>query len=214
VAGARVKPEYGPTLGEMLSPHWRAASPLLRRVSILAGVGLLVGAVGAALTLENAHFSHAGKVPFHFSYRGLYRTAPDPGGLAKVQRLGSDGHPEDSFAVGPLRLPPYSGGLSGELPLYASGEVGALRHRFPDFVLRGEGKTRVNTVPGYDVLFSARVQGRRMYGRYVLLAPERPHVRDGVTILMLSAPSASVKSPLEVASSGILLRPLKTFTFD
>ena len=42
---------------------------------------------------------------------------------------------------------------------------------------------------------------------------ERPHVRKGVEITMLTTPTASrqVSSPLEVASEGVLLRPLKTF---
>jgi hypothetical protein len=54
-----------------------------------------------------------------------------------------------------------------------------------------------------------------MYGRDVLLLPERPEVRDGVAIEMLTSPSASSKvtSPLEVASAGVLEKPLETFTF-
>ncbi len=53
-----------------------------------------------------------------------------------------------------------------------------------------------------------------MYGRDVLLLPERSGVRDGVAIEMLSLPSAAaVTSPLEVATAGVLERPLKTFTF-
>ena len=47
-------------------------------------------------------------------------------------------------------------------------------------MLRGEGKTRVNTVPGYEVLYTATVDGREMYGRDVLLLPERPGAREGV----------------------------------
>jgi hypothetical protein len=58
------------------------------------------------------------------------------------------------------------------------------------------------------------VQGRTMWGRNVLLLPERPHARVGVTIVMLTSPraDAQVTTPLEVASAGVLLRPLKTLT--
>ena len=35
-----MKPEYGPTLGRLLSPRWRAASPTLRGLVIAAGLGL------------------------------------------------------------------------------------------------------------------------------------------------------------------------------
>jgi hypothetical protein len=40
-------------------------------------------------------------------------------------------------------------------------------------------------------------------------------VREGVVVAMLTAEvaSAQIKSPSEVASTGVLLRPLKTFTF-
>jgi hypothetical protein len=211
-----MKPQYGPTLGRLLSPRWRAATPFARWAVIAAGVGLLVLAVLVALTLLNAKFSHGGRVPFGFSYRSLYRTTPDPGGYVKVQRRRSDGRLEDSFAVEPLQLPPYSGGLSGELPLYATGYIRRLSERYTQFVLRGEGKTRVNTVPAYNVLYTAVLEGQLVYGRDVLLLPERPGTREGVDIVMLSDPRASspkLTSPSEVASQGILLRPLKTFTF-
>jgi hypothetical protein len=210
-----MKPEYGPTLGRLLSPRWRAASPLARRVVVAAGVGLLALLVGVALTLENASFSHGGRLPFSFAYRSLFRVAPDPGGYVKVQRRRSDGTLEDSYAVEPLVLPPYSGELSGELPVYAAGYIRSLERRDRGFVLRGEGKTRVNAVPAYQVLYTAVVEGRTMYGRDVLLLPERRGAREGVEIVMLTSPTANsqVDSPLEVASTGVLLRPLKTFTF-
>jgi hypothetical protein len=210
-----MKPGYGPTLGRLLAPRWRAASPLARAAVIAAGVGLLALLIGAALTLENATYSHGGKVPFSFAYRSLYSVAPDPGGYVKVQRRRSDGALEDSYAVEPLSLPPYSGELSGELPLYASGYIRALAVRDAGFVLRGEGKTRVNGVPAYQVLYTASVEGRTMYGRDVLLLPERRGARKGVDIVMLTSPTANsqVDGPLEVASTGVLLRPLKTFSF-
>jgi hypothetical protein len=209
-----LKSQYGPTLGRLLTPRWNASPKAVRAVVIAAGCGLVVLAIAVAFTLLPAKFSHGGAVPFHFSYRSLYRTAPAPGQYVRVERH-SRGRLEDSFAVAPLRLPPYEGGLSGELPLYASGYVAALSRRYSDFVLRGEGKTRVNTVPGYNVLYTATVEGREMYGRDVLLLPERPGVRDGVAIEMLTSPSADSKvtSPLEVASDGVLERPLETFTF-
>jgi hypothetical protein len=210
-----MKPEYGPTLGRLLSPRWRAASPLARATVIAAVVGLLALLLGAALTLENASYSHGGTVPFSFAYRSLYRVAPDPGGYVKVQRHSSDGELEDSYAVEPLSLPPYAGELSGELPLYASAYIRALGQRRAGFVLRGEGKTRVNGVPAYQVLYTAIIAGRSMYGRDVLLLPEREGVREGVDIVMLTSPTANsqVDSPLEVAGTGVLLRPLKTFSF-
>jgi hypothetical protein len=207
-----LRPQYGPTLGRLLAPRWHAAPRIARGAVIAAGVGLVVLAVVVLFTLLPARFSYGGAAPFHFSYRGLYRSTPQPGEIVRIERR-AGGRLEDSYAVSPLRLPPYAGGLSGELPLYASGYISGLSRQFSDFVLRGEGKTRVNTVPAYDVLYTAMVGGREMYGRDVLLLPERTGARDGVAIEMLSLPSAKVASPLEVGTGGVLEKPLKTFTF-
>jgi len=209
-----MKEEYGPTLGALLAPRWHAASPRTRRVLSAAGIAVLVAIAAGVLTLLNATYSHGRPVPFAFNYRGLYRVAPDPGGYVKVERRNGDGTLADSFAVAPLRLPPYAGGLSGELPLYAAGYVRAISRRYPGFELRGEGKTKVNNMPAYHVFYRAVVEGRRMYGRDVLIVPERPGARDGVDIVMLSpAPRASkLTSPMEVANKGVLAAPLKSFS--
>ena len=98
--------------------------------------------------------------------------------------------------------------------MYASGYIGGLSRKFSGFTLRGEGKTRVNTVPAYNIFYTARVEGREMYGRDVLLLPEGQGVRDGVALEMLTLPSATVTSPLEVATGGVLERPVETFTIS
>jgi hypothetical protein len=209
-----MRDEYGPTLGKLLAPRWHAASPWARRLTIAAAVALVAVIAAGVLTLLNASYSHGGRVPFSFSYRGLYRTAPDPGGYVKVARRRADGTIRDSFAVDPLRLPPYSGGLSGELPLYAAGYIRTLGSRYHGFVLRGEGKTKVNNAPAYHVFYTAIVEGRPIYGRDVFVVPERPGAREGVDIVMLTGvPKASkLSSPIEVANKGILSGPLKSLS--
>jgi hypothetical protein len=213
MASIPLKPEYGPTLGELLAPRWHAASRLVQAIVVAAGAGLLALAVGAVLTLENAHYSHDGPAPFSFSYRGLYRSAPAPGEYVQV-RSPAHGPLRNSFAVGPLRLPPYTTSLSAELPLYAASYIDGLRHRYAaGFVLRGEGKTRVNTVPAYAVAYTAQIAGRTVFGRDILLLPEQPRARAGVHIVMLSSPTPQLTSPLLVGTAGVLERPLETFTF-
>jgi hypothetical protein len=209
-----MKPEHGPTLGRLLAPRWHAASPLTRRLVWAGGAVLLVAVVALVLALLNVTYSHGGRVPFSFSYRGLYRVAPEPGGYVRIQKRAAGGRLEYSFAVGPLTLPRYSGEPSGELPIYAAAYIQALRRRSAGFVLRGEGKTKVNTRPAYDVLYTATVEGREMYGRDILLVPERAGAREGVAIVMLTAPGASrqVEGPIEVATTGVLLRPLRSFS--
>jgi hypothetical protein len=211
-----MKSEYGPTLGQLLAPRWNGLSRVWRWLAMAAGVLLLVAVVGLGLTLENSTYSHGGRVPFSFSYRGLYRVAPDGGGYVKVQARGANGALKYSYAVDPLLIPPYAGELFGALPLYAASYERVLEHRYRGFVLRGEGKTRVSSdLVGYQVLYTAEVEGRDMYGRDVLLLPSGKGAREGVDIVMLTSTTASaqVTSPLEVAGTGVLLRPLKTFAF-
>jgi hypothetical protein len=217
MTAAAMKPEYGPTLGRLLAPRWHAASRLVRAAVLSAGVGTVAVLAAVGLTLANTTYSHGGPVPFSFSYRDLYRVAPDPSGYVKVQVRWPDGALKYSFAVDPLTLPAYSGELTAEVPLYATRLTHALGGRYRGFELRGEGKTRVsNTLTGYQVLFTADVEGQRMYGRDVLLLPQRAGVREGVIAAMLTSPTASaqVTSPMEVGETGVLLRPLKSFTFD
>jgi hypothetical protein len=211
MASIPLKPQYGPTLGKLLEPHWHAAAPAVRAIAIAVAIGLLALSAGAVLTLLNASYSHGGRVPFSFEYRGLYRTTPDPGDYVKLAHS-SDGLLEDSYAVAPLVLPPYSGEASGELPLFATGYAHTLAARFSHFRLEGEGKTRISsTLAGYDVLYSALVNGRTMYGRNVMLLPSARGAREGVVIEMLSSEPATISLP--VASSGVLETPLKTFAF-
>jgi hypothetical protein len=214
MAAVPIKPEYGPTLGRLLSPRWRAASPLGRGVVRVCIVGLLALAIGAFLTLENAHYSQGGAVPLSFSYRGLYRVHPLPGELVRLERHTAGGRLEDSFALERLELPAYTGELSGVLPVYAAGYIGELRTQYKDFALQAEGKTRVNTVPAYQVIYTAQVDGETVWGRNVLLLAEKRGIRSGVKIVMLTTPTSNkeVKTPQEVAANGVLLRPLKTLT--
>lgn len=211
MASVPLKPQYGPTLGKLLEPRWRSMAPIARGGAIALGVGLLALVVGGVLSLLDASYSRGGLVPFSFNYRGLYHTTPDPGGYVKVARY-SGHHLEDSYAVAPLRLAPYTGSATGEMPLFAAGYTRALARRFLGFRLEQEGKTRISsTLGGYDVRFSAFLDARKIYGRDVMLLPERRGARQGVAIEMLSSSPASASNP--VGSAGVLETPLKTFSF-
>jgi hypothetical protein len=206
-----LKSQYGPTLGKLLEPRWRSAAPAVRALATAAGVCLLALVVALVLSLLSASYSHGGAVPFSFEYRGLYKTRPNPGGYVKVARS-SGGKLEDSYAVAPIAIAPYRGSVTGELPLAAAAYTRTLATRFPAFRLEGEGKTRISsTLAGYQVLYTALLDGRRLYGRDVILIPPHRGASEGVVVEMLSSEPASVSKP--VASSGILETPLKTFAF-
>ena len=212
-----VKPEYGPTLARLLAPRWRAASRRMRVLLCAACASIVALVLTLTLTLVNSRYAHGGRVPFNFAYRGLYRVAPEAGGYVRVERRTAAGALEDSFGVNPFKLPAYSGAVTGEMPLFATGYIRRLAARRPGFVLRGEGKARLTTalgtLTGYQVAYTARVEGREMYGRDLLVVPDRNRVREGVAIAMLTTPgeSSQVRSPVEVGTAGILLGPLKTF---
>ncbi len=106
MASVPLKPQYGPTLGTLLAPRWHAARPAWRVLAIGAALAVLALAVGLALNLLDATYSHGQPVPFGFKYKGLYRTTPDPGGYVKVAHS-SHGRLEDSYAVAPLHLGAY-----------------------------------------------------------------------------------------------------------
>ena len=214
MAAVPIKPEYGPTLGSLLSPRWRGLSQGARRLVIAAGVLAAVAAVALVLTLLDASYSHSGRVPFSFHYRSLYRAAPEPGGYVRIEKRGGGGALQYSLAVDPLALPPYTGELSGAIPVYASAYIARRRAEDPSFVLRGEGKAIVNSMPAYDVLYTTRVEGREAFGRDILLLPERKGAREGVAIVMLTARGVSkkVEGPNEVGSTGVLLHTLRSFS--
>ena len=216
MAGAAMKPEYGPTLGRVLAPRWRAASTRARAGAGAALIAMLAALIGAALTLENASYTHSGAVPFSFSYRDLYSVSPEPCGYVRVQAHGTDGRLKYSFAVNPLVLPRYTGEVAAALPIYASRYIRSLERERTDFKLVGEGfaRTSLHGLPGYEVLYTTTVGGREVYGRDMLLLPPGPStVREGVSIVMLSEPSGQIASPLKVASTGVLAHPLKTFSW-
>ncbi|MGA7706118.1 MAG: hypothetical protein WB998_14640 [Solirubrobacteraceae bacterium] len=212
MASVPLKPRYGPTLGTMLAPRWHAARPVWRAGVVVAGLAVVALVGYVALNLLDASYSHGAPVPFSFKYKGLYRTAPDPGGYVKVAR-DADGRLRDSYAVAPFRVGTYTGNVSGELPVAAAAYVRhTLARRFDGFRFEGEGKTRISsTLGGYEVLYSATIGGRPMHGRDVMLLPERVGAREGVVVEMLTDEPVTVSEP--VASSGVLEVPLKSFSF-
>jgi hypothetical protein len=206
-----IKPEYGPPLPALVEPRWRRASRATK-AAVLAALGLIVVLILVVVVVTwPKSISHGGVVPFHFDYADhLHRAAPARGELARVEAR-SRGLLAGSFAVAPVRLPPYSGNLEGELPLFADGVIARLAATYPHFALELEGKIRNNDVPGYTIDFSATLNGRPIFGRVVLLFPVHPHQRDGLQVTMLERPNKAVLSPDRIAVTSDLKTPFTTF---
>jgi hypothetical protein len=212
VRSISLKPGYGPTLPELLAPRWRRASPLARGLFAALVVLFIALAASLALVVRNRTYSHGGPVPFGFSYRSMEHAAPEAGGYVKLVHY-VDGRLEDSFAVGPARLGPYRGNPQLQLLIFANAYIRRLERSVPGFRLYGQGKTPVPNGARYQVLYETTIAGRRMYGRNVLVFPEHPGARQGLLITMLSSVAADeeITSPLRVASTGLLYKPLHSF---
>lgn len=157
--------------------------------------------------------SRAEPAPFNFRYtEGLEPAAPQGDERLRLEARRGDLFVQ-SFAVSPLRLPAYRGDVGGTLPVFAAGEIEALRGRFAEFELIQDSKTRVNEVSGHVILFRARLGERRLYGRQVLLPEPVAGTRDGVRLLLLATPAGGVSRASEVGIRGVVKRPFRTFRF-
>lgn len=214
-----VKPEYRPTLAELLRPLPRWA-----RWGIV--VLLLLPAVAAAwlLTLGSREAETwvvvREPVAFNLAYGPrLDRVADQSAALRLEQRRGDLF--VQSFTVKPLALAAYRGTPAGALPLYASDYEAELERTFEDYELLREGRTRINQNPGYEIVFQARIDGRRLYGRHILLVPAVDEdgdlaldpVREGVILELAATPVSGTPNARDTGNVGALKKPLRSFRF-
>lgn len=208
-----VLPEHGPTLPELLRPRiGRRGLLVLLALAALVLVALVVRVLAPEDDgIDVVH--RPGPVQFNLRYtEGLERVAPQGEELLRLEaRRGSLF--VQSFAVSPFELRPYRGDAGGALPIEAAREIEVLRARFAEFELISDGKSRVNEVPGYQILFRARLGERRLYGRQVLLPGRVPGTRRGVRLLLLATPAGGVSSAADVGIRGVIKRPYRTFRF-
>jgi hypothetical protein len=212
-AAPPVQPRYGPTLPELLAPRVRpgrlAAAALVLVAIILAAVAYKV--------LEPPGGTHVvvhGPVTFNFRYPGpLHRVPPRPGELARLEVRGKGGLFLYSFAVRPLRLPPYRGQVTGLLPAFATQYERTLARRFDSVQVVEEDRQRVVNEIAYAIFFTAKQGARRLYGRDVILPNPKPGARDGVVLEMISTPAAGTGIPQSIGNSGALAVPFHTFRF-
>jgi hypothetical protein len=211
MASLQVRRGLGPTLPELLAPRWRAASRGRRAAAVALAVGVLAVLAGGALTLLNSRYSHGGRAPFSFSYRGLWRVPAAPGEYVRLQSP-RHGTPHQLFAVRPLVLPPYQGSQTAALPLYVGNYLQTLPRLYANYSFFAEGKIRINGQNAYQVQYYLTVGGRRQFGRDVLFLPQRAGAREGAIAVLHTVPTAKVKDPTTVGSFGALSVALHNFT--
>jgi hypothetical protein len=216
VASPPVRPELRPTLPELLGPRLRrlgrAGTAVLAVAALVTVIALI--AIGRGAGDGTKVLVVRGPVTFNLKYdpARLERVTPAAGVSLLLQTQASDPDPE-SFTVRPITLPPYTGEPAGVEPVVASGLIRQLRRADPDFILRKEGRTRINRQPGYQIQFQTRVGGRIAYGRRTLLFPDEPSVREGADITLLSVRSPTIPNVDAVGSNGPLKQPYRSFRF-
>jgi hypothetical protein len=213
---AAVRPEYGPSLAALAGPRWRALPPRTRlaiaALAALVVVALLAFAVRGS-TDDRRPIVVRGPIAFNLlAGPGLERVAAHPGELL---RLESDGSRRDrqTYVVRPLRLPAYRGDLSAGFLAATATTTQEMGRADPAFVYRGEGRARVNDLPGYQLLYVTSRDGRTVYGRRVLLVPDEPGARSGVVITLEADRSPAVPNVDAVGNNGLLKTPLRSFRF-
>ena len=119
-----------------------------------------------------------------------------------------------SFAVSTLRLPGYRGDVSAELTLLSATLIEQMRARIPGFVYRGDGRVNVNRQPGYQIVYQARIGGKTVYGKRVLLVPGYdPPPRAGLDVTLQAERSGAVPSANAVGLNGALKTSLRSLRF-
>jgi len=214
-----VKPEFGPSLPELAGPTWRR----LPRVARWALVALLVLVVALLVAkklgggVEQISVVERDEPAFNFRHAASLKDAPPEAGQRVRIVASRKGLFLQSFAVAPLELPAYRGKAAGVYPVAAETLKDRLRERYAEFELVEEGRARINEVPGYEVVFRARTaEGRRLYGRFVMLVPltdpPTPQ-RRGVVLELLGTPAAQIPNAASIGDVGALKTPLRSFRF-
>ena len=206
-----VKPQYGPTLVQLLAPR-----PLAVRVGAAALAALLAVAVVVIALRSRADETFVLQrkpITFNLVYGPQFHRVSQPGTLLALDHT-SGGLFLDAYVLRPLSLPAYRGAVGGMLPVYADGYIDRLRRRYDGFEFVGEGRSRINNGVGYQVTFRARRGGRTLYERHLLLVQEVPDgLRRGVVIELTSTAAAGTPNATEIGNHGALKTPLRSFRF-
>jgi hypothetical protein len=213
-----VRPEFGPTLPELLGPRVRAL-PRAGQAVLAALAALVVLALAFVLLRGDGEQRTTVVVREPIAYNLVYPPAlqqvrPQGRETLRLETAPGAADPQ-SFAVTPFTLPPYRGDATGVLTGMSPNQIERMRRTIPGFVWRADGRVNYNRQPGYEILFQARIDGRTWYGRRTLLLPggdEPP--REGVDIMIMAARSEAIPRADAVASSsGALKTAIRSFRF-
>jgi hypothetical protein len=217
-----VRPEYGPTLPELVGPRWRALPRAVRIVLAVLGVAvvavLVVQQRGGDRPLKDVVVREP--VAFNLGYPSeiLRRVAPRAPDVLALREVA--GREPMRVTVRPFKLAAYKGDSSAALLGLSSTLILRMEAADPNWVLRGEGRARTNDAPGYSINFQTKLEGRTAYGKRYLLVPavdpEDPNAvqpREGIDLTLISARSPAVQKVDDIGANGGLKSPLRSFRF-
>jgi len=213
-----VRPEFGPTLPELLGPRIRAL-PRGGRIALAVVVALVLVALVYVLRRDTEDTRARAVVREPIAYNLVYppalvRVRPHAGETLRLQTPPGTPAPQ-SFAVKPFKLPPYHGDSTGILTLMSANMITRMQSAYAGFAWRGDGRVNYNRQPGYEILFQAKIGGRTTYGRRTMLVPggDTPPT-EGVDITMLAARSPAVPRVDAVgAANGALKTAIRSLRF-
>ena len=207
-----VRPEFGPSLPELLAPRVRALPRLVQ--AALAAVVLLIVLAAALVLFRKEEDANRQTVvvrsPIEYNLvvaPPLARVAPRGRETLRLETPAGTKAPM-LYTVTPYRLPPYHGDSTGILTFESANMIARMRRTIPGFVWRGDGRVNYNRQPGYEILYQANIGGRTTYGRRTVLVPggDAPP-KEGLDITMQAARSAAIP---RVDAIGAANGPLKT----
>jgi hypothetical protein len=213
-----VRPEFGPTLPELLGPRVRAL-PRAAQIALAAIAVVVLVALAVFVRRDTqdtrAHAVIREPIAYNLVYPpSLVRVRPEAGETLRLETKPGTAAPQ-SFAVKAFRLPPYHGDSTGILTLMSANLITRMSKTYPGFIWRGDGRVNYNRQPGYEILFQAKIGGRTTYGRRTMLVPggDTPP-REGLDITMLAARSAAIPRVDAVGSSkGALKTAIRSLRF-
>ena len=210
-----VRPEYGPTLPELLAPRWRALSRPARVALAVAALLLVLAVVWLAFLRPSGNLSYVQRHPvaFNFIYSDPLRLAPAQGDEMVRLEDRQGGRFVQSMTVEPLSVPASSGDPSAAFSVLAESVKKAIGARLSGFETGNEGRIRLNeSAAGYGFAFRARLGKRRLFGRAALVAPASSGNGQALLITLLATPAAKVRAT-QVGAAGDLKKPYHSFRF-
>jgi hypothetical protein len=208
-----LKPQYGPTLPQLVRAMPRASQAGVVALAALLIVAAVLLAVRARPDERNEIVRKAPTPTFNLTYGPQLRRVSRPGALFALLRE-RDGLFLDSYLVRPLVLAPYRGAAGGMLPVYAVHYLQRLRRRYGPFELAADGRTRINNAIGYQLALRARRGGRTLYVRHMLLVPDKPEgARRGVVVELESTPAAGTPNAVGIGNAGPLKQAMRSLRF-